>query len=673
MSKFYFGCLLAVFLLFGGCKKEAEPLVPIQQEKQPDIEVLEPMLLADGGVRLSVKVNSVPLEMVYGYGLLISKDSLFREVGISRSFELPMRVKTYHYDLPAGLEQGVVYYYTYQINLGLQQVSQRKSFTFGKESKVSIDSISPRSAGIGDTLKVYGKFKDYTFNKVSIGDSSMYFIRKEENVIEVPVQEKTPVGKNTISLFTAYQRVVADSLFTLLAPRILSLPQETAVGEELVIQGEYFSRYAGQNKVFINDVEVAVKSFSRSRISVIVPNSITSASLRVAVRANKQTAVSEGVVKIRAPKIVQLPAAIRINQNHTLQFEELPNVKVEIRLDDQLLSMNYRYDQGGYNYLSIIAPIVDYPNRKPKFTLKYLDQTIVLKSEIDILDRWRLIARSVPFEEVNTLGTFNINDNIFIVSTPKDYMGESIYYIWQFDSSSNTFSRIEIPYATEFPTFSAYGESIYMYSGKLTDNFYQYNTVSRSWKKLADYSAPQRHAGVMNSVKGNLYITTGQNPGDFWNPVEDPSLYRYSIQLNQWKRMEADYPTPWSTLYDNRFKGTSMVIGDEFYVIGGGRTTGNVEVYAFNTMSGHWGRKADYDAVMHASAVAKNGYGILLSNNTLKRYDPIQDSWTKLDEYLMPFVYSGHDYPVPMFSKAGSLYVVYGGLFFKMKLTDVLP
>lgn len=673
MNKIHFRLLIFILFISGGCKKETASPVLIDEAKQPDIEVLDPMLLLDGGVRLSIKVNSVPPDLIYAYSILVSKDSLFREVSITRDFELPMRVKTYHYDLLSGLEQNAVYYYTYRINHMQNLYQPRKSFTFGKESKVVIDSISPRQAGIGDTLRVYGKFKDYNFIKATLGDSTMNLIRKAENMVEIPLDQKTPTGKTNVSLFTSYQRIVADSVFRLVSPRIVSIPKETTIGEEIIIQGQNFSPAAGQNKVFLNDVEVPVKSFSRTQLKVTIPNSITSVSIRVAVHTQNQVALSDSILKIRSPNIIELPAAIKIGDIYSLKFENLPNIPLEVRLDNQLLTVEYRSDQGGYNNLVVSAPIAAYPNKKPRLTLKYLDQTILLKETVEILDQWDLIAAAVPFDDGTVKGTLNVNGTVYVLAAGKEYMEQPVYYLWRFNAGNNTFSKIETPLSSDYLTVSAWRDNIYVYTGEYTDNFYQYNASTNSWKKLANYPAPPRQAGVMNSVNGNLYITTGQNPADFWNTLEDNSLYQYNVQTNQWKRMNQDYPIPNTLTYDNRIYGTSLSIGNEFYVLGGGRTTGNVEVYAFNTLNNTWSRKADYDAVLYATSLVKDGYGIVLSDHALKRYHAASDSWTALSAYLMPSAYSDNYRYYAFFTVGSNVYLVYGGLFFKMKLTDVLP
>lgn len=664
--------IISALLVLSGCQKKDNIALPSPGKGQPEVEILDPLILENGGLRLAVKVNSVPMDMVYAYSLIISKDSMFQDIAFSSNFELPMRVKTYQYDLLAGLEQDIKYYYTYSINGSRPpQSQQKKSFLFGKESKVSIDSIAPKKAGIGDTLRVYGNFKDYQFIKATLGDSTMRVVGQTDKVVEILLDQKTPMEESIVSLYTNYQRTIAQSLFSLVKPTIVSIPLEASVGEEITIHGVNFSKYNGQNKVFINDVEVQVNSFSNTQLKVTIPKTIKSVLLNIQVYSQKQTASTDKILKIRTAKIIESPSVVRLNEHYNLKLEDLPEVPLEIRIGDQPVTIQYRQDQGGYNYIGITPKIAIYTNKNPQLTITYLDETLVLSEHIEILDRWELIATSLPFAENTALSSLDVGGDIYVVATGKDVFTSGSYFLWKFDDSSNTFSRIDIPYAMEGGTVSAYQGIIYVYTGTIADNFCQYDTRTGTWQKLANYPSSQRYGGVMNSVAGNIYITTGYNQADFGNVRDDNSLQRYNISSNQWMRME-DYPTSHDPIYGNRYNATSMVIADELYVLAGGRTTGNRETFAFNPRTNKWIQKADLEPAMYAAAIVKSGYGIVLSKYSLKRYDATADTWQQLDEYLLPKIY-GSDHGFTFFTTGSYLYSAYDGIFFKIKLTNLLP
>lgn len=86
--------LLFLVAVFTCCKKEHSRQEE-ESEKKKDIEVLEPHFLSDGGVSLAVRVNSVPSDNTYDFGIVISKDSSFRQVVGFHRFENPIQVKIY--------------------------------------------------------------------------------------------------------------------------------------------------------------------------------------------------------------------------------------------------------------------------------------------------------------------------------------------------------------------------------------------------------------------------------------------------------------------------------------------------------------------------------------------------------------------------------------------------
>ncbi len=672
MNKYLLRVFFTTILFVIACKKESnEANITSPESKQSDIEVLEPELLEEGGVNLSVKVNSVPPVEIYSFGIVISRDSLFRNVTYFQEFDLPVQVKTYQYNILSGLEQDSIYYYSYMINRNMLKPQQKNSFKFGKESRIHIDSISPVQAGIGDTLSVFGSFKDYRFTKVTLGDSTMTFNQKSENQLEIFLDGKTPIGSSALTLFTAYQRSVADSEFNLVKPVILSIPPEVSVGEEIIIKGENFSNYKDFNKVYINDVEVPINSFSHNQLKIRIPNNITSTKLNFKVYAQKQSVQANDIIRIRKPKLIKYPKSIRLNQTTSLTFEDLPAVPVEIYVGEQKSYIDFRQDQeGAYNVLWFTPSYGKYTNMS-KFSIKYLDETIVFDDEMEISDKWEYIHNNLPFDENSTIANLNVGGSAYVVAVGKDIFSNSNYFLWKFNPTNNTFNKIDIPYNLDNPTVTSFGDRIYIYTGTHIDNFYEYNVIGNKWKKLANYPAMKRNAGVMNSINGNLYMTTGENIIEHFNYQSDPSLYRYNIAKNQWTRLE-DYPIDHNPYYGNRVYGESMVIDTEFFVIGGARTTGNYDIFAYNVVNNRWTKKADLEQSMYASTIVKNGYGILLTQYNLKRYDSRANTWQTLSEYLLPSNF-GFDNHFTFFALGNYAYAASGGIFFKIKLTNLIP
>jgi hypothetical protein len=506
-----------------------------------------------------------------------------------------------------------------------------------------------------------------------IGDSVMtYFAKRSDNEVHVVLRENTPIGKQQVSLFTKYQRTVAEEIFELPELKISNVPAIFAVDQDIAIVGENFSNHRYGNKVFINDVEVEVNSYSKSELKITIPNTIQSASLQIKVQANNQTAIAPTKITLIEPEIIEVPDELRIGQPISIKFKNLPNVNIQIALDGISAHIYRRSDQGGYNTILLAGILADYKNRQPKLVLKYLDKEIVLKNEIKILDKWAYLDSQPPFTPSSFYGAVECNGDTYIAAHARDVYLNFPFRLWKFNSNGTSFDEIEVPYLTESPLVSAHENVIYLYTGKDTDNFYQYTPATKVWKKLKDYPSINRFGAVMNSVNGKLYMTGGANRIQFGNTKADNTLYRYDIERNEWTRLQ-DYPYFISEEHGNRMHASSLSIDNYFIVVGGAKTTGGVETMAFNTLTNSWERKADFPPVMWTASFVHNGQGIVLKE-IFRKYNSNKDTWTNLDQHLLPYAYSTET-RATLFKHAEYVYCAYSlwsgeDRFFRIRLAD---
>ncbi len=124
-----FFILIAITILIS-CKKKNEEI--LSSNTVANIELLNPEIMSDGGVNLSIKVNNVPIQSIYNFALIVSEDSLFTKILHIKQFEIPLSIRSYSYSFSSGFKTNQKYYYSYTINYSPINRKEVKSFVFVK-------------------------------------------------------------------------------------------------------------------------------------------------------------------------------------------------------------------------------------------------------------------------------------------------------------------------------------------------------------------------------------------------------------------------------------------------------------------------------------------------------------------------------------------------------------
>lgn len=665
-----------VFAIVLSCeKKTVENETNEGRNKVKDIEVLPPEIFSEGGVKLSIKVNSVPSAETNAFSLVVSEDSLFTKIVHIKNFPFPISIKSYSYLFASGFSLGQKYYYSYMISYGKINLNEVKSFTFGNEKPITIDSISPRLGNIGDTLNIYGNFKDYHFTKIMIGDSSFVnYFKASDELIKLSLNNKTPTGSNAVTLFTKNQHSISRDEFSLLKPIIHTVPKDVEIGQEVIITGENFSPKPNGNRLYLDNVQVNVISYSKNTLRFIIPTNINLSGLAVALEANNYRVTAADQINLSQPQLLESPSEIRLNKGYSIKFKKLPNVKISVKLGGHDVNINHISDQGGFQTIFFSARgDVNYTSKSTSLIVYYLDKHVVVNDNISIVDKWELITSTIPFEVTSFVGSAEINNVTYIGANKQGVYDGNYFRLWKFVPANDSFTEISVPFSVNSPLITSDKNLIYFYSGIQDDNFYAYNPLNKEWKKLQDYPATSRQGAVMNIVNGKIYITGGTNNFQHLYDQPDNSLYCYDVLTNKWNLLE-EYPSNNNIdYYANRVHATSLSLNNNFIVVGGAKTTGNVEVMAYNTISKNWERKADYPPLMYLSSFVHNNLGFVLKDN-IHKYDLNLDKWSIVDENVLPYAYFTHT-RATFFKHGNYAYCLYNNSptgFIRIKLTDLL-
>lgn len=641
-SYIQFSCLF-LFIFFFSCKKEKQEIQPPSIPQIAQIELLEPNYPTDGGLNLGLKINSVP-EPLSNIGILIARDSTFKDIVLNKNFELPLEVKTYNLNVKSGLELNSSYYYTYFINnkISLAKADLLK-FTFGKESKLKIDSISMATRSIGDTLRLYGDFEGFQLKEAGIGNVKLQAYKKSDKVIYMPLTDQTPVGEQEIYLHSTYQKTVFKDKFSLSTAQIIDFPKEVKIGEEVKITGNNFSKYRNANKLFINDEEVAIKSFGINFIQFVIPNTLKSATLHVNLKCNNQNIVPKdnAPMRIKRPEVVELPGEIAIGDFLSVTLKDLPKTAVQFFIDGYETEFIHRSDDDRENtsQISWSTFINNYTNKSVQLEVRYLDEKIKLSPSIKIKDPWFIGSNEIPFNSIDmTNPAVVVNNTAYILANNGSANGGLSF--WKFNKTSGNFTETKVPFACENPKMTASKNKIYLYTGNQNGQFYELDPSNNTFKELEKYPGIVRTHGTINWVNNKLYMVTGHNPSPypFGRTEGDRTMYSYDIANNKWEK-SVDFPENEIIGVYDRMRTSSFVIGSRLFVIGGSMHTGQVQTYAFDTDTKRWETKTDlpYSFSDKSSlGIADYGFAFL---GPLYRYTATRNIWEQIP-HIIPY---GHD------------------------------
>lgn len=153
-------------------------------------------------------------------------------------------------------------------NFTYQAISSIKPLTGGKNTRVTISGVGFEETIVGNTVN---------FNGVA---ATVIEANKERLVVVAP--EGVSTGPLTVDING--QKTIGP-LFTVVSSPVLQFvsPLSGPKGVEMVITGSLFSTILDENKVFINNVEVPLKSASATELKLNIPGGTGSGVVRVVV------------------------------------------------------------------------------------------------------------------------------------------------------------------------------------------------------------------------------------------------------------------------------------------------------------------------------------------------------------------------------------------------------
>jgi len=171
-------------------------------------------------------------------------------------------------------------------------------------------------------------------------------------------------------------------------------------------------------------------------------------------------------------------------------------------------------------------------------------------------------------------------------------------------------------------------------SGEYKNELWEYDPVTDSWTRKANFSGEGRYYPVGFSISGKGYIGTGApNGSDYKN-----DFWEYDPTTDAWTR-KADFPGT------GRYHATGFSIGDKGYIgtgFDGSATRYKNDFWEYNPAADTWTKKADFASNGRYGSVSFSiadkgyigtGYDETVLYKDFWEYDPITDTWTKKADF----------------------------------------
>lgn len=182
------------------------------------------------------------------------------------------------------------------------------------------------------------------------------------------------------------------------------------------------------------------------------------------------------------------------------------------------------------------------------------------------------------------------------------------------------------------------GDKAYVGLGRNITNqnlsdFWEYNSITDRWKKVANYPGNGQYSSIAYSLNGKGYVGMGFSGYDTCTK----DIWEYNPQSNTWKKI-TDFPG------QARYGAFSFVIGDSVFIGGGSYNNSNdylYDMWMYVHSTNTWTRVSDFPGWKrnHAVAFSFGNYGYVGSGlqdsttprNDFWKYNKNTNTWIAID------------------------------------------
>ncbi len=293
--------VLLFTLLLQACEKD--------EVKHPEVQTLEAQALSPTSVKLKGHILNKGDIKVIDYGFVYGFNSDLNETrGTKASLGKDAQIGDFTYDVTGLYESG--YYYDRTI-YARAYLTNEKGTVFGQISNVTLPSpnvqgISPNSGKAGDRVTISGSFFNSTKEEIQVlfanTPAKVLEVSSSKVVAEVPngVETNSYYGYNQVQVklrIAGREHSVTTNFKIVATPKDFA-PKTGTIGTTVTITGDNMPSssyyYYSSARVYMNQTEVSVTSYSPSGLQVQVPYTLSSERVVISITVDGVTTVLPG-------------------------------------------------------------------------------------------------------------------------------------------------------------------------------------------------------------------------------------------------------------------------------------------------------------------------------------------------------------------------------------------
>ncbi|WKN44961.1 IPT/TIG domain-containing protein [Tunicatimonas pelagia] len=645
-TKIILSSLILCIILLAACQEEeVETSTPSVTDSlptaSPSVVTLDAKVFDEGGVVLSGEL--ITDGSISDYGFIFSADSIFDEYSDNLIFlEDPPKLGRFEASILSSLRGETTYFFRAFIKFGEETIyGETKKFESSGSRCPIISRIAPEQGHLEDTIQLFGKyFGTSTYSSsthVTFSNQYSRIISIDDSVITCVVPETIVEHQHRVTVTSMGKSAAIP--FSLYSPLIeLIEPASATFGDTLKLFGQHLDHVAERNTIMLGNAKAEIVTSQRNSLEFIVPDELAENIPSLQLTSQLQTVNAPASFSIILPEIVNAPECSNAYEEITLEGNYFHPVSHQNRVFIE--GVKAEVLSGTTQQLIVRVPFGPFPNGSGRIDIGVTDTVVTTEQQICIQDPWLMISNSLPFSFYGDVGTFTINNRVFVVSDPEDYQDQNLY-LWEFDEETISWTKETIPFNVQHSgTCVGNGSKGYVYTATSTDNFWEYDPATTTWTQKPDFPGARRDKPTSFSVNGNVYVGLGTDFEPYFE-VDYFDFYKFDASLNQWIKV-SDFPNDPYTR--GRTEASTFVIDQAAYVVGGARTTGSYSAWKYQPSEDQWVSIADFpDARNYTSAFSLDGKGYIANGSPVGggerkecwEYNPASNTWS-------PFFDIGH-------------------------------
>ena len=571
-------------ICFIGCDNHEFPKSPY-----PVLETLPVVNIIDSGVTFQANLEQLADKEIIEHGFVWGVDPEIYFPSEGRiSLGKISKTGIFETEVKGGMVIDRIYYVrAFVVTERYVKLGETVTFKSKGSSPPMITSVLPNEGSSGDTVIIKGHYfsgveRD---NIIQFGTEMSVVLKSNDSTLVCIVPRLKAGEAHVVSIEVASKRTTAATDFNVLLPEITSLSPVTGIfGDTFTISGANFPLKREYVKLLLDGQTCAVQSLSRSKITFILPATLSKSvnSLKVDV---PEVTLTAGEIRVKAPVVEN------VNNALLTQYENLPIEISGLNFCPDLSKNTVAIGgyscsiiSGGANSLTVLVPFELIPDRglsvRDTFDLaiKVLDQTATISKKIIVsyLSTWTRL-RDFPGNPRIFGASFSIGGKAYVGLGSGQEFDNWYNDFWEYDPVLDKWSQLpDFPAQarSKFVTL-VIGTKAFIIGGVTGHNnngiasdigeVWEFDSISRTWTQKNDFPFGARFNGIGFTVNGSGFFGAGFSSGapgyhyDFW---------KYNTAADNWTQL-GDIPkdrliNSWDEL------NLAFSTGTKAYVLSGG-------------------------------------------------------------------------------------------------------